>query len=131
MISHVRLVEGPALQFMLAQARLISSALTFVLTSTGDNPARVRLILGADEDVVREFRDQLTDDIATAQRAHDARTSPDASRVRIPVDKAHLVYTALIVSTHLTGSEEEYNIHVGAFKENALALASGLTAALN
>jgi hypothetical protein len=35
--------------------------------------------------------------------------------VRVPIARAHLLHGALIGSTLLTGSEEEYNIKVGFF----------------
>ncbi|GLY71214.1 hypothetical protein Atai01_78330 [Amycolatopsis taiwanensis] len=131
MISHVRVVQAevPSLQFVLGQARLVGSALSFVMSTVATNPSTVELLLGAEPAAVRAFEDRLTEDISAAQRAHDARQSREASRVRVPLAQAHLVYTALVVSTHLTPSEEEYNIQVGAFKENALELAAGIRSA--
>jgi hypothetical protein len=131
MIDHVRLIEAdvPSLQFMLGQARLISSALSYVLASSANCPAATEVLLGADDEAVRKFSDRLSENIATARHAYDARESQAASRVRIPAAQAHLIHAALMVSTHLTSSEEEYNIQVGEFKENALKLASGILSA--
>ncbi|RZQ64827.1 hypothetical protein [Amycolatopsis suaedae] len=130
MTSTVKLVDadGPFIEFRRSDARLVSSALSYVLSSVS-TPATVELLLGSPAERVDRYRAKLTDAIEAAQRAYEARESREASKVRVPAQRAHLLYTALVVSTHMTRSEEEYNIQVGAFKENALDLADGIIAA--
>lgn len=127
MITSVRLADGE-FQFRAQQARLILEALFFV--ATNDTPSEVLLVqLGVPRAELESFSDELGRTTAAAERAQRDGETGQATRVRVEAGRAHLMYAALVASTLRTGSEEEYNIRVGFFKEHALALAQGIVAA--
>jgi hypothetical protein len=131
MITSVQRVEagGPALRFWRQQGRLITGAISYVRYMSR-SAEELRIRLGVDAGELDALETEIAQRTQAAERAYEKRESREATWVVVPLSQAHVIHTALVVSTELTGSEEEYTIKVGFFKENALALAEGMISAV-